>query len=77
MFDPERHRDIASFGETPDRRAGPGLTPGLVPQGFDFGDGHGDSDADNRTCHIVFPALYSSIARWPPSDASKSGVIVY
>lgn len=54
----------------------PGGGGGGVVGGSSRGSG-GDNDAQGRVCCIVFPATYASIARWPPSDAAKSGVIVF
>lgn len=93
MFDPETHRELArlpprvSPGGTPRATGGPGLP--LYSQEFPVGGGGGGGgpeggpedggggDAQERTCCIVFPATYASIARWPPSDAAKGGVIVF
>lgn len=62
IFDGDVHRELAAF-------AGPGQPP-------DSGHrGDGGSDADGKTCHIIFPATCPSFS-WLPSDASKSGVIV-
>lgn len=77
-----------SPGGTPSATGGPGLplySEDLPERGEDAigggrGEGNGDGRGDSQeelTCCIVFPATYASIARWPPSDAAKSGVIVF
>lgn len=82
-----------SLGGTPRARAGlttglplynsdesPAGDGDAVGDGGDRGDGGGrgdGGDAEGRSCCVVFPATFASIARWPPSDAAKSGVIVF
>lgn len=75
---------VSPGGTTP-RAGGLLLQAGGVPDGggdggaVGGGGGNGDvgGGAQGRTGCIVFPATYASIARWPPSDAAKSGVIVF
>lgn len=68
-FDPEVHRELARLSP----RGGPG-----GPEGDGGGGGSsGGGDAQGRSCCVVFPATYASIARWPPSDAAKGGVVVF
>eukprot|EP00752_Nemacystus_decipiens_P007500 g6701.t1 len=85
-FDPETHRALAilpprlSPGATTPRTRRP-APAGLPlesseepPDGVVDGE---DADLEGRSCRVVFPATFASIARWPPSEAAKSGVIVF